>query len=419
MSINSAPIHCLRTNPRHWIRASLPIFQTNSHEVSRHTSLSKEQLLALPWSQRHEYLCRAATLKQEIRWQETTGVEPGTSHFTLIVPVYNEEHSLPSFFSTLMLADIPSSVDINIIFITNACVDSSPDLIDSFLASLGHVETRILQGNFQDSQLNRCYKAVELGQLTFMHIDTRTAGKGHALRTGNSIARSCGHTIAMCIDANDYIEPDAIRWLFRAAHKAFRGKPAAHDVVIYSGTGCGERRASSMKKFMDAIEVRQQHLIDDTSGYILGCLMAWNTEWLHNIGGPLGIALEDYAMGVLARAHNYAIGQVQEARIWSYDANAFTDLLETRARYVRGMLQVLYAMHYTPGVMRIVEQDSFYMRGWRERLRHLFRRARQNPLNFPRYLATFFLWEYAISRGKQDFKRNPTNPTWKKIASTR
>jgi hypothetical protein len=66
-----------------------------------------------------------------------------------------------------------------------------------------------------------------------------------------------------------------------------------------------------------------------------------------------------------------------------------------------------------------VQRDSFYMRNWRERLWHLLRRSRQDILSFPRYLATFLLWEYAIRRGRQDFRRDPENPTWKKIASTR
>jgi cellulose synthase/poly-beta-1,6-N-acetylglucosamine synthase-like glycosyltransferase len=418
MSINNVPLYCLRTNPRNWTRASLPKFKASAHEALVDSALSAEQLQALPWSERHEHLQAAVTLRQERRWKETTEVEADDSHFTLVVPVYNEEQSLPSFFSTLMLADIPSSVDATIIFITNACSDASGTLIERFLASQGTVESGLLQGEFVDPHVNPHYKMVKLGNMMFMHIDTKTAGKGHALRTGNSIARLCGHTIALCIDANDYIEPDAIRLLFRAAHNAFCDKPAPHDVVIFSGTGYGERRASHFKKFMDAIEARQRHLIDDRSGFILGCLMAWNTEWLHSMGAPLGIALEDYAMGVLARAQHYNIGQVEEAKIWSYDANAFHDLLETRTRYVRGMLQLLHSMHYTSDTVKIVRQDSFYMRTWQGRLLHLLRRSQQNILSFPRYLATFIVWEYAIRRGRRDFRRDPHNPTWKKIAST-
>jgi cellulose synthase/poly-beta-1,6-N-acetylglucosamine synthase-like glycosyltransferase len=410
-------VYFLRTNPRGWIRASLPKYNATACEALQ--QLPGGLLQELAWSQKDERLRAAVIARQERRWRETTGVAADDSYFTLVIPVYNEEQSLPSFFSTLILADISSSVHANIIFITNACHDASNSLIDAFLARQGEVEVEQLRGDFLDPHVNPFMKTVKLGHITFMHVDTSTPGKGHALRIGNCIARSCGHTIALCIDANDYIEPDAVRLLFRAAYRTFRRRPANDDVVIFSGIGYGERRASSMKKIMDAVEVRQRHLIDDRSGYILGCLMAWNTEWLDSIGGPLGIALEDYALGVLARVYGYRIGVVEEARIWSYDANAFTDLLETRARYVRGMLQVLYSLRYTDGAVKIVQRDSFYMRNWRERLRHLLRRSRQDILSFPRYLATFLLWEYAIRRGRQDFRRDPENPTWKKIASTR
>jgi cellulose synthase/poly-beta-1,6-N-acetylglucosamine synthase-like glycosyltransferase len=410
-------VYFLHTNPRSWIRASLPKYIAAAHDALQ--QMSGEQLQGLARSQRDEHIQAAVIARQERRWRETTGVDAADSYFTLVIPVYNEEHSLPSFFSTLMLADIPSSVHATIIFITNACHDASNSLIDAFLARQGDVEEEQLRGDFLDAHVNPYVKTVKLGNITFMHVDTSTPGKGHALRTGNCIARSCGHTMAMCIDANDYIEPDAVRLLFRAAHQTFRRQPALDDVVIFSGTGCGERRASSMKKIMDAVEVRKRHLIEDRSGYILGCLMAWNTEWLDSIGGPLGIALEDYALGVLARVYGYRIGVVEEARIWSYDANAFADLLETRTRYVRGMLQVLYSLQYTAGAVRIVQRDSFYMRNWRERLRHLLRRSSQDILSFPRYLATFLIWEYAIRRGRRDFWRDPENPTWKKIASTR
>jgi cellulose synthase/poly-beta-1,6-N-acetylglucosamine synthase-like glycosyltransferase len=419
MATDKIPVHCLITNPADWIRASLLKFKTATRDILTQTSLAPEELQAKPWSQRHAYLHHYARLSQEKRWQDTTGIAPGVSHFTLIVPIHNEESSLPSFLSTLMLADIPATVDMNIIFITNACNDSSNLIISGFLASLGEVEIKPLRGEFSDHLLCAFCKTVKLGGITFMHVDTETPGKGYALHTGNTIARASGHLIAICIDANDYIEPDAIRVMFAAAHRAFRSQPGIHDTVILSGTDHAVRRTSRLKLAVDKIESSRQHLIADTSCYILGCLMAWNTEWLHSIGNPLGTALEDYAMGVLARTNNYCIGRVEEAIIWSYGVNTFKDLLETRARFVRGMLQLLASVHDAPSIVKIVEQDAFYMRKFRARLQHVLQRAKQHPQNFPKYLATFLLWEYAVARGKRDFALNPGSPTWKKIASTR
>src|SRR2546430_10582906 len=112
------PVHLLLKNPRAWMSASLPKFMLNAHEVMAGTPLTRRELEAMSWSQRHDYLHLQVLHRQERRWEEEVGVKPADSHFTLIIPIYNEEDSLPSFLGTLMLADIPSSLDMNIVFIT-------------------------------------------------------------------------------------------------------------------------------------------------------------------------------------------------------------------------------------------------------------------------------------------------------------
>ena len=57
--------------------------------------------------------------RQERRWEDEVGIKPADSHFTLIVPIYNEEEALPSFLNSLLLSDIPASINMNMIFITN------------------------------------------------------------------------------------------------------------------------------------------------------------------------------------------------------------------------------------------------------------------------------------------------------------
>jgi len=415
----SKPVHFLRTNPRNWTRASLPKFKALSQQVIVQTPLKFEQLKDKSWSQRHNYLNFYACQEQERRWEEKVGIRPEDCSFSLIIPIHNEELSLSSFLSTLMLADIPWSVNLNIIFITNACDDASNTIIDEFFSHLGEVEVKQLKGNFQDLLLNTWYSTTKVGGITFMHLDTRTAGKANALNIGNCIARESGHIIAMNIDANDYIEPDAILVLFCYAHKAFHSNPGVNDIVLLSGMGQLVRRASKLKKLMDKGRKMQLHLIEDTNCYVLGCLMTWNTDWLFSHGGPLGIALEDYSLGVLARANSFKAERVKDASIWSYGANDFKSLLETRARYVRGMIQLLESLHYDPSAVRIVEQDSFYMRNWSARLQHLLQTLIKHPQYLLNYIATFLLWEYALAKGKWDFKRNPTNQTWRKIDSTR
>src|SRR3981081_2940211 len=102
---NGKPVDFLEMNPGGWTAASLPQFKKTAQAVMTQSALSQEQLSAMPWSLRHEYLQSYALKLQEKRWTDETGVKPEHSLFTLMVPIHNEENSLPSFLRTLMLAD--------------------------------------------------------------------------------------------------------------------------------------------------------------------------------------------------------------------------------------------------------------------------------------------------------------------------
>ena len=161
-----------------------------------------------------------------------------------------------------------------------------------------------------------------------------------------------------------------------------------------------------------------QHLVESKSGEIDGCFMAWNTWWMESIGGPPRVALEDYAMGVIARANNYKFEQVKGANIWSYTLNDLKGLLETRARFVRGQLQLLDLVHHDPTITKIVEKEAYYLQDFPSRLKYLLHKAKKSPNNLARYLVTFLLWEYALRKGKRDYRQNPTDQSWKKIDGT-
>lgn len=408
------PAHFLSMNPKAWLDGSLPEWKNSVREVL--ASCSQEQLDSMSWMQRHACLAARASIMQERRWEIAAGISAENSHFTLIVPVHNEEHSLPSFFSTLMLCDIPASVHIQVIFVTNACSDASSAMIDDFLATIGTVFTVELDHQFKDASINRqCVMAREQ-YITFMHVNTPTRGKANALGIGNEIARASSHLVAMCVDANSFMEPDAIRRLFAAACTAFKDTLQPGDTVLLCGDGQKVGKASAYNTVMDTIKTSKQHFIED-SGVVTGCLMAWNTTWMQSIGGPPEVALEDYALGVLARVGHYQFEQV-EARIWSYHASSLTGLLRTRARYVRGLIQILDYGRGDPAIKKIIEQKAYYMQKLPARLNYLLRKAKENPEQVPRYIATFLLWEYALQRGKRDYRRNPQNQSWEKIEAT-
>lgn len=410
------PVHFLKVNPEGWKRASLPRFMASAKEVMSQLPLSKEPLEDMVWSQRHDYLDAYAVKMQERRWEAEVGLKVENTHFTVVIPVYNEENSLPSFLSTLMFWDIPSSVDMQVIFVTNACSDASNRIIDAFLSDRGKLEVKKINYVFKDKYVEENYKIVQQDSKRFIHVNTPTSGKANALGIGNVIACQSKHGLAICVDANSFLEPDAIRILFAHAYRAFQRELNVSDTVLISGKGQIARKASRFKELIDRTEAVKQHLIED-SGVVLGCLMAWNTLWMESIGGPPEVALEDYAMGVMARVKNYKIEQVN-ARVWNYRVTNLKGFLGTRARYTRGMLQILDFTHYDPDVVKVIEKKAYFIKNFPGRLRYLLYKSKQHPRNFPRYMMTFLLWEYALQKGKKDYAQNPTNQSWEKIDAT-
>lgn len=415
---NNKPVYFLKMNPRGWKRASLPKLKAAAQEAVSDCPLEREQLLDIPWSQRETYLNSFVLQRQAKCWEEKTGVEPDDSSFTLIVPVHNEGNSLPSLLSTLMLSDVPATVNMQVIFVTNACHDESVDILKAFFSGLGRVETREVIGKHTDQGMERHCAVVEKDHITFMHVNTPTAGKANALGIGNTIAYQSGHLLAMSVDANNFIEPDAIRVMFSQAYRAFRSRPETNDTVLLSGVGRESVKASRLEGLLAKISFVRRHLVEVGGGVVNGWMMAWNTVWMNSLGGPPEVALEDYALGVLARVHHFKIEQAEGVNVWGYVVNDFRGLLNTRARYVRGKRQIYDYVNRDPAAVALIENEAFYMKRFRLRVEYVLHRAARDPLHIARYVATFLLWEYAIWKGMRDYQRNPKNQSWEKIGST-
>lgn len=410
------PVYFLKTNPYGWKRASLAKLQEAASQVLK--AQDQEKILNMPWSERDELLNTFVLQRQEKCWEQETGVKSEDTHFTLIVPIHNEENSLSSFLGTFMLSDIPSSAHVQVVFVTNACTDASINILLKFLSGLGSIEKKDVTGDFTDPNVERSSNVVEKGHMTFIHLDTSTAGKANALGIGNVLANRSGHIITMSLDANNYVEPDAIRTLFAHAHRAFHSTPEPDDIVLFGSVGIDVAKTSRVRELINRIGLARQHMVESEVGRINGWLMAWNTTWMLSIGGPPGVALEDYALGVLARVQNYRFHEPEGVIIWGYIVNNFKGLIDTRARHVRGKKQICDYFNYDPRVMNIIESESFYMKRFAFRVEHLLDKVKKNPRDSLKYIATFLLWEYAIWKGMQEYKRNPKNQSWKKVAST-
>lgn len=144
--------------------------------------------------------------------------------------------------------------------------------------------------------------------------------------------------------------------------------------------------------------------------------MAWDTNWLDSIDGIPPVVTEDYAMSVLARKGNNKLGKTEGANIWGYDVNNIREIIVTRARFVRGRLQLL---NHDPDVEPYLKRDQHFMRKFSERIDALLHWVKDYPRLTPYLLSLFLLWEIALIKGKYDFKQDPLNQTWSPISSTK
>lgn len=205
--------------PVGWIRASLPKIETATCSVANLTHNA-----GLLHEAREACLCR--------RWRDLTEIDVEATHFSVVVPVHNEERSLPSMLGALLASELPSSADIQFIFVVNASNDKSVVQIKNRLALICSPTETHLPASDYDSRMKESAFQVCYGRIRFLVIETPTAGKANALNLGNEIALRQDHNIAINIDANNWVEPDSIALIYQCAKQAGIDSPNNKVVLV-------------------------------------------------------------------------------------------------------------------------------------------------------------------------------------------
>lgn len=370
------PLYFLTTQPRAWLRASLPKLKAQLNMAS--SDHNADQNLALVLEQ------------QASRWEDQTGEKPADSHFTIVVPIHNEQHALPSFLGTLQLSDIPPQVNMQVVFVTNACRDASAQIIEEFLAQVS---------------------ATNVSNFTYRYIDTATPGKANALTHGNELALARGDKIAMCFDADVYLEPDAIRLLYAKAHQTI--KDDSNTVVV---SGVPNQTAQSLSLLREYWrKIRPPISPKGRLSPIYGMSMAWNTGWIEEIGGVPAQANEDYAMSVEARLKGCKVDWAEDSHVWQYRPTNLRDLFEEQARMARCVRQVI---NRSPEAKEITEKDG-YSFSLAAAFSPYLKNMKERPLFTPFFILRGLLRWAAFMKGTWDYYKDPNNQSWVPIKSTK
>ncbi len=353
-------------------------------------------------------------------WLQRTGLAAADTAFTFALPIHNEEQSLQSVLGALIASEVPSQAQITVAFVTNACTDSSAEIVRSFMHEQGtpfEYDT-VDFAAFEDDGIARPIMAVKSGAFEFVHLDTTTPGKANVLNVGNRLALALGHQVACSQDTNNWIEPDALACLFGDAQRRFFDKPDGtamlygHPVALFR-----DHPGSIYNKMQKRVEglpvpAEEERLC------LPGWMMIWDTRWLADSGGVPHTATEDFALAVLTRGTGKNIG-LSSARIWGYNISTLSDLLEAGKRFVRGELQLV---EYWKGNVKMsaqVQTELLHSANFFRRFGDLIARTKKQPMRLPVHVVHWLLWEVAYVQGIRDFKANPHSSTWAPISSTK
>lgn len=361
--------------------------------------------------------CATIEKGQTRRWSESTGLDPAESAFTLVIPVHNEEQALPSFLSSLLSADLPSSVPAEIVFVSNGSTDASDAIIEDFFLTMGPAATNRLKADralLSDKGLAEEYTTQTLGALKFSHLRTTTLGKANALNIGNERARNLSHRVILSMDSDAYIEGDAIRILFGRAYDSIVRSPDGTAVLF--GEPHRELKNGYSSKVLQQVDKLRKEVSLDPS-VVSGHLMAWDTEFVENHGGVPQVAVEDYALGVLARANGRTLQPVSEAHIWHFQSATWRERMSERTRYMRGKLQIQGRSDEEKAI--VVGDNPALMGDVPTRLRTLIVAMKDKPGTIPVTILRAALREYTRVAARRALKKDPKNQSWEQITSTR
>ena len=386
--------------PTEWLHVCLPKIEATTRSIIELTQKDPSHL-SLDEA-RPEYL--------EQRWRELSRVDLEDTHFTIVIPVHDEIHLLPSFLGAFLASELPWMADIQIIFVVNASGDQSATLIKNRLAYIQTpTEIPLSPSNFDQKRLDTAFE-VNRNRIRFLVVETPTVGKANGLNIGNEFARRQNHAIAINIDANNWVEPDSIALLYGRAKQAKLDIPESGNVLVNANEFC----PTSMTQMQVSARVKTQ------KAEVTGWFFAWSTQWIHENGGFPQEAIEDYGTGLLALSQKKQIDE-SEAKIWGYCASNFFDENRELIRFIYGGMQLARRFGNDPLATEILLEDFPHLRPVSRRLEYYLSKKRNKgkPLKYIRSILRWLFNELLIFNARQKLRRSPHGQTWDPIHSTK
>lgn len=372
---------------------------------------------------------KVAERLREVRWIESTGQNPEESDLTIVVPVHNEASNLETFMGAFLTSDIPKSLPVHVIFVTNNCTDDSQLELFKQLQKIGAIETESIELSTVDPLAEKEMKSVTVGRRKYVVITTPVGSKANALNIANHYALEVHPSnYLLNLDANNYVEPETVRLMYAAGVEMTSNS----EKLLVDGMPVRQYK----KQFNSPLSVLGSTLKDKfeptrsanrESASIAGCCMLWDPKWYKKMGNlPLGVG-DDYTLTVLAMLDGPNEPTIHtNAPIWVYEPIGL-DRLRCAGRWRMQKLQLLeffraYRPDQHPDVLNIIREKRYGFDSFGLRFTSMVEKiidGPRSPNTIARRLAKFVYQEITIAYGNYLYDKQPNSLSWDPIQSTK
>ena len=244
---------------------------------------------------------------------------------SLLIAAYNEADNIAETFRGIRGQDYPSEIEIVVVD------DGSTDSTREILASLGHPHLKVVEADH--------------------------GGKANALNEG---LKHVSNDIVVCIDADTYLHPQAIR---RIVTRLLADPP--HTAAVAGCVLAKNSRDSFMAKLQEwdyftgiASAKRQQSLYQGTL-VAQGAFSAFRTELIRRIQGWPPVIGEDIVLTWALLKEGWRIGFEPTAVGFTKVPTTFKGFFRQRKRWARGMIEGL--KKYGIAVLRTSPMPGFFI----------------------------------------------------------
>lgn len=235
----------------------------------------------------------------------TRALSKNTPYVAMIVPCFNEEHTVRATAESLLALDYPKD-RLRIMLVDDGSIDGTAAVMDSFANS---------------------------ENVTVIH--QKNQGKHVALNAG--IAAAPEAELVGCLDADSFVEPGALREMIACFDDPQVGASTA-AMSVHKPSNFLERMQNA--EYIMGIALR--HILATVNGLYVtpGPFSVYRRDVVIELGGfRNGHNTEDMEMALHIQKAGYAISSAPKARVFTKAPHSVPALIKQRTRWTTGFLR--------------------------------------------------------------------------------